>query len=142
MRKILIGQLTAGAENVGMMFYEQNNQEKSDDPKNPEGAKYRKTEMGAIKLSYTANGDEATHPVYDPSAEVSKEVTSEIKFNQKKRHAKDAFTLREHIIEKKTNVRTVQRLAGTMRLKQNNVDTTRIMKEYKRKAQVSTLNSE
>ena len=56
----------------------------------------------------------------------------DIKFNYKKRAASDALMMKEHKIDSCTNIKATKRLTGTWRLKQKNVDTSKIMKEYGR----------
>ena len=56
-----------------------------------------------------------------------------------KRAQSDALVLKEHKLDEANNLKTAKRLGGTWRLKQKNVDTSKLMQEYKRKAQVQTV---
>lgn len=128
MRKLLVGEVTVDGDAADLSFYDRNMLEK--DSRNPEGTKYRKTENGAIKLSYMATPEEQTHPIYDPTLAEDKDTGEDIKFEFKKRKGSDAMMLREHKIDDQTNVKALNRLNGTWRLKQKNVDTSKIMQEY------------
>lgn len=90
-------------------------------------------------MSYTATTADQTHPVYNPADAEDKDFGQDIKFNFKRRSGTDALMLKEHKMDNRANIKSTKRLEGTWRLKQKNVDTSKIMEEYKRKAKVETV---